>query len=104
MLLGRLLVGPEYNSQRSLIDQFLEKLGGSTEQKPEELYPMPPDYAGGPEEWAKLSEAEKRYIHECLKAGRKVYVSRPLEEGKRAMLDSISLEKQRLKRILESER
>jgi len=106
MLLGRLLIGPEYNPQRPLIDQILEKLrgGGSTEQKsPEELYPMPPDFAGGPEEWAKLSEAEKRYIHECLKAGMKVYISKPLEESRRATLDDLTLEKQRLKRVLNTE-
>jgi len=123
MRLGQLLIGPDFNPERPLIDQILEKLGGSSptyqgplmrflgatqqaEQKPkspEELYPMPPDYAGGPEEWAKLSEAEKRYIHECLKAGRKVYVSKPTEESKRATLDDLTLEKQRIQRVLKTE-
>jgi len=103
MLLGRLLVGPDFNSEKPLIDQILEKLGGSTEQKTEEFYPMPSDYAGGIEEWNKLSLEEKKAIHEALKSGRKIYISKPTEETKRAALDDLTLEKQRIQRVLNTE-
>ena len=118
--LGQLLIGPEYDSSRSLIEQILERVGGSgptyqgplmrllagqpkPQSKPEELYPMPSDYAGGIEEWAKLSLEEKKAIHEALKSGRKIYISKPTEETKRATLDNLTLEKQRIQRVLTTE-
>ena len=118
--LGKLLVGPEYNPERPLGEQLLERLGGGgstfqgplmrllgTQQKeqpkPEELYPMPPDYAGGLEEWNKLSLEERKYVWEMLKAGKRVYLAVPPEEGQRGKLDGVTLERQRLKKIMSVE-
>jgi len=50
-----------------------------------------------------LTESEKRYVHESLKVGRKVYISVPQEEGLRGKLDGITLEKQRLQKVLTTE-
>ena len=103
MLLGRLLVGPDFNSEKPLIDQILEKLGGSTEQKTEEFYPMPSDYAGGIEEWSKLSLEQKKAVHENLRRGRKIYIVQYSEPSRRGTLDSITLEKQHLQKIMETQ-
>jgi len=121
MRLGQILVGPEYNPDRPLGEQLLERLGGSgptyqgplmrllgskqpkKEQSPEELYPMPPDYAGGIEEWNKLSLEERKYVWEMLKAGKRVYLAVPPEEGQRGKLGGITMEKQRLQKVLTTE-
>ena len=121
MRLGQLLIGPEYNPQRPLIEQFLERVGGSgstfqgplmrllagqtrkPQPKPEELYPMPSDYAGGIEEWSKLSLEQKKAVHENLRRGRKIYIVQYSEPSRRGTLDSISLEKQHLQKVMETQ-
>lgn len=116
-VIGLWLLGPKYRAEEPLIKQLAELRGQNgpilargflgflaspqTPEKPKkEEFPMPEDFAGGPEEWAKLSEAEKRAIHEALKAGRKTYLSKYVEESKRGTLDYMTLEKQRLQKIL----
>jgi len=116
--LGKLLIGPQYDPNRSLGEQLLERLGGSgptyqgplmrllgatqqAEQKPKSpLYPKPDDFAG---DWDSLSEQEKKAIYEALKSGRKIYISVPQEEGLRGKLNGITLEKQRLQKVLTTE-
>jgi len=113
----RLLIGENYDSSKPLLQQLAEigpifpngplarLLAGQThkpEKTVEEWERPPPDYYN-PEEWSKLPETEKRYIYECLKVGRKVYISVPQEEGLRGKLDGITLEKQRLQKVLTTE-
>ena len=119
-VLGQLLLGPAYKPEEPLIKQLAELRGQNgpiigqrlgllgflasqtpeTPEKEPEWAKMPEDYLGGPEGWAMLSEAEKRNIHEALKMGRKIYVAKQLEEGKRATLDGLTLEKMRLQKVL----
>lgn len=110
-VIGQLLLGLEYKPEEPLIKQLAELRGqrlgllgflatSQTLDKPkEEDFPMPEDYWNS-EEWKKLSLEEKRRIYEALKAGRKIYVAKTLEEGKRAMLDSDILMGHKLKNML----
>jgi len=70
-------------------------------EKPvEEWEKMPDDYVG---DWNLLTTEQKKAIYEALRHNRKIYVAKFTEESQRGMLDSQSLERQRIKRILESE-
>ncbi|MEM0096548.1 MAG: hypothetical protein QW660_07950 [Candidatus Bathyarchaeia archaeon] len=122
-VLGKLILGPSFQPEKPIIEQVREQLGGpilgqrlqalgflassnpAPEEKPREepeWAKMPEDYLGGPEEWAKLTEAEKRAIHEALKAGRKTYISKYVEEPKRATLDGPVSQELKLKKLLGS--
>ncbi|MEM1540941.1 MAG: hypothetical protein QXJ07_06160 [Candidatus Bathyarchaeia archaeon] len=118
--LGVLLVGPTFDSTKSILEQVREQLGGpiigqrlqalgflagSNPEKPREepeWAKMPEDFAGGLEEWLKLPDSEKRAIYEALKMGRKTYISRYVEESKRATLDGPIGQELKLKKLLGS--
>jgi len=118
--LGQLLVGPEYNPERPLGEQILEKIGGSGStfqgplmrflagqpkpEKPveEEWEKMPDDYPSLVE-WSRLPVEEKKKVHEALRHNRKIYIVQYSEPSRRGTLDSITLEKQHLQKIMETQ-
>jgi len=116
-IIGKFILGDSYDRSKSLLEQvqtlrsqegllgfgLLGFLAGSSQEKPREepeWAKMPEDFAGGLEEWQKLPDFEKRAIYEALRAGRKIYISRYVEESKRAMLDSDILMGHKLKSML----
>ncbi|MEM0358379.1 MAG: hypothetical protein QXL77_08445 [Candidatus Bathyarchaeia archaeon] len=115
-LIGKIIIGPEYQSQRPILEQVREQLGGpiigqrlqalgfsnpAPQEKPREEIPMPPDY-WNPTEWERLDIETKKKIAEALKAGRKTYISRYVEESKRALLDGPVSQELKLKKLLGS--
>ncbi|MEM3618391.1 MAG: hypothetical protein QXK47_04880 [Candidatus Bathyarchaeia archaeon] len=120
--LGVLLVGPTFDSTKSILEQVREQLGGpliigqrlqalgflaGSNPAPQEKLreepewaKMPEDFAGGLEEWLKLPDSEKKRIYEELSRGRRIYVSVWQEPSKRAMLDSDILLGHKLRQIL----
>ena len=117
-IIGKFLLGEQYDGSKSLLEQvqtlrsreglglgllgFLASPSPAPEKPKEPWEKMPEDYAGGLEEWAKLSQSEKRAIHEALRAGRKIYVSAWQFPEKRATLDGPISTELKLKKLLGS--
>jgi len=117
-ILRRLIIGESYDSSKPLLEQLAEKIGPifpngplarllAGQPKPEkpveeEWEKMPDDYPSLVE-WSRLPVEEKKKVHEALRHNRKIYIVQYSEPSRRGTLDSITLEKQHLQKIMETQ-